>query len=295
MRLIALFTAAGVALATTGTAKAERIYGLTFDNRIVTFNASAPATILRSRSITGLVEGESLLGIDVRPANQMLYALGATGNLYELTLSGGNFAATSMGVLTTLPMGNAFGIDFNPVPDRLRVVSDTGQNLRINPDNGATIVDGTIMSDTGNAMLVGAAYTNNFAGATSTVLYAIDVVSGGLLRSTDPNGGIYTGTNLMGMAFQPLGFDFTVQNAVGFDISGLTGRAFANVDSLFWEVDLTSGVATSIGIIGSGPIRSIATSGVVPEPATWAMLIGGFGLVGSALRRRRTGPATTFG
>jgi hypothetical protein len=26
----------------------------------------------------------------------------------------------------------------------------------------------------------------------------------------------------------------------------------------------------------------------VPEPATWAMMIGGFGLVGGALRRRRS-------
>ena len=32
----------------------------------------------------------------------------------------------------------------NPVPDRLRVTSDTGQNLRINVDNGETIVDGDI-------------------------------------------------------------------------------------------------------------------------------------------------------
>ncbi|MFQ3664785.1 MAG: PEPxxWA-CTERM sorting domain-containing protein [Sphingomonadaceae bacterium] len=29
-------------------------------------------------------------------------------------------------------------------------------------------------------------------------------------------------------------------------------------------------------------------SGVIPEPGTWAMMIAGFGLVGNALRRRRT-------
>jgi hypothetical protein len=32
---------------------------------------------------------------------------------------------------------------------------------------------------------------------------------------------------------------------------------------------------------------TMAGGGVIPEPATWAMLIAGFGLVGGALRRRR--------
>lgn len=33
-------------------------------------------------------------------------------------------------------------------------------------------------------------------------------------------------------------------------------------------------------------------SGAVPEPATWAMMIGGFGMAGSIIRRRRTASAT---
>lgn len=33
---------------------------------------------------------------------------------------------------------------------------------------------------------------------------------------------------------------------------------------------------------------SVTASGAVPEPATWAMLIAGFGLVGASLRRRKT-------
>lgn len=31
----------------------------------------------------------------------------------------------------------------------------------------------------------------------------------------------------------------------------------------------------------------VSVSGVVPEPATWALMIGGFGLAGALLRRRR--------
>jgi hypothetical protein len=277
-------------LAAAVPADAEGLFGLTFDDRIVTFSSTNPEMILSSRPIMGLAAGESLVGLDLRPATGMLYTLGLSGNLYRLELMGASYMAMPV-MLSAMPMGTAFGFDFNPVPDRLRVVSDTGQNLRINADTGATILDGMISSDTGPVMLVAAAYTNNVAGATSTTLYAIDAVGDRLVRSTNPNAGLYTGLNLMGMPFGPLGFTFTTANAVGFDVSGSTGIAYANVDSLLWRIDLMSGAATALGIVGAGPLRSIATGAVVPEPGTWAMLIAGFGLVGAAARRRRPEPA----
>ena len=41
-----------------------------------------------------------------------------------------------------------------------------------------------------------------------------------------------------------------------------------------------------------GEIRGqINAAAAVPEPASWAMMIGGFGLVGGMLRRRRVSPA----
>jgi hypothetical protein len=284
LRFMLLGFAAAVA---TTPASAERLYGLTFDNRIVTFDSASPTDILTSRTITGLAPGDSLVGLDRRPATGVLYTLGTSGTLYTLTLTGTTYTATAQAPLTTLPSGNAFGFDFNPVPDRLRMVSDTGQNLRINVDTGMVAVDGMITSDIGVPNLVAAAYTNNVAGATSTILYVLDAASDSLLRSTNPNAGTYTGFNMMGEAYGPLGFAFTTENAVGFDISGRTGTAFANIDSLLWDVNLMTGVATSLGVVGAGPLRSIAT-GAVPEPATWAMMIAGFGLVGAVARRRRT-------
>ncbi|WP_231639301.1 PEPxxWA-CTERM sorting domain-containing protein [Sphingomonas profundi] len=37
-----------------------------------------------------------------------------------------------------------------------------------------------------------------------------------------------------------------------------------------------------------GQLAGVATIGSVPEPATWAMMIGGFALTGAAMRRRRS-------
>ncbi len=55
-------------------------------------------------------------------------------------------AATAVGMRLIPLNGNAFGVDFNPVPDLLRIVSDLGQNIRIRPADGT--VAGT---DTGLA------------------------------------------------------------------------------------------------------------------------------------------------
>lgn len=49
---------------------------------------------------------------------------------------------------------------------------------------------------------------------------------------------------------------------------------------------------------GDGPNQSylvkLSFAGAVPEPATWAMMVGGVGLIGGAMRRRRT-VAVSFG
>lgn len=52
---------------------------------------------------------------------------------------------------------------------------------------------------------------------------------------------------------------------------------------LYFTPDSPVASFTTYTIFGYGSL----TGGTVPEPATWAMMIGGFGAVGSALRRRR--------
>lgn len=294
-----------LSMAVAAPGAAQTVFGLTNDNRIVTFNATVPGAILSNSAITGLPTGSVLTGIDIRPATGEIYTLSTTGTVYRLAQSGSNYSAVSTGQLVNAtggapvtPNGTNFGIDFNPVPDRLRLVGTTDQNLRINVTGGSTIVDGTISNTAGaqNFDLVGAGYTNSFAGTATTTLYGIDAATSSLVRSTDPNGGIYTNTNLAGVAFLPLGFALTSQPQVGFDIlfSGGTNAAYLSANDTFYSVDLTSGLAMSLGTIGQSGIRGITLASAVPEPATWGMMILGVLGVGWSLRRRpRASLATT--
>jgi Domain of unknown function (DUF4394)/PEP-CTERM motif len=275
-----LFASVAMLLAPISVANAEQIAGLTTDGKIVTFDSSTPMTIATSFAITGLTAGDSLIGIDLRPANAIIYGVSQTGRVYSLTTSG---IASLITTLSTIPTGTSFGIDFNPVPDRLRIISETGQNLRANLAGGATAVDTMISRSGGGAIsLQGTAYTNSVPGGpapATTVIYGIDSVTDALMTSAAPNGGVYSTVGALGVGL-------TNNNKVGFDISGATGIAYLNIDSAFYAVNLSTGAATFIDTIGSGPLIGFTVNGAVPEPATWGMMIIGFGIVGSTMRRR---------
>ena len=124
---------------------------MTSTGRLVTFDRADPA-LDTAIAITGLQAGETVVGLDIRAGGATpgeLYALGSTGRLYTVNTTTGvatlkSTLAADAGDTTdafTALSGTEFGVDFNPVADRLRVVSDTGQNLRIDADTGATITD----------------------------------------------------------------------------------------------------------------------------------------------------------
>lgn len=271
-------TVRGLAIAAPATAPAQALgafVGATTDARLVSFNQGAQAKLCTNQPITGLGTGETLLGIDFRPANGMLYGLtsdaAGTGRLY--TINTATNVATLVSTLSADPAdaspipnnapymtlsGTAFGVDFNPVPDRLRVISDTGQNLRINVDSGATITDGNLNGAATGA--TAAAYTNSVAGAGTTTLYSIDAstATDTLYIQNPPNNGTL-GSGL------PLGVDFTAINA--FDIDGRDNTALlagsvspATVSSLY-AVNLATGAATveAGGAIGSGTTPALTT------------------------------------
>lgn len=256
----------------------QTIYGVTVFNNLVSFERASPSTIYSRVPLTGLQSGEQILGIDFRPSNGVLYGLGSTSRLYTINTATGAATQVGAGQFSPLLSGTDFGFDFNPVADRIRVVSDSDQNLRLDPDTGAvTSTDSTLAyagSDpnaAANPNIVGAAYTNNMVGATSTTLYGIDSSLDALVR-VGSVGGTPTSPNL-GQLFTigPLGVNAGGFN--GFDIlsSGDTaltaitppGFTFTTFSTLY-SINLTTGAATSIGGIGVAnlpeSIRAIATA-----------------------------------
>lgn len=214
----------------------------------------------RSKRIKGVPSGESLVGIDFRPANSQLYAISDGNVLYTIDLR--TAVATRVSALTATLAGTNFGVDFNPVPDRLRVVSDAEQNLRINVDTGAVLSDTALAfaptsANAGvNPNVTASAYTNSFAGATTTTLYGIDTNLNALVLQNPPNAGTLNTVGLLG---------FDVADVAGFDISSSNTLAFASLipqgssRANLYSIDLASGLSTFIGRFGSrGVVRDIA-------------------------------------
>lgn len=243
-------------------------FGLNASNELIRFDTATPGTVTTIGAITGLQGSDAILGMDFRPADGLLYAIakdaGNAGHIYTINASTG--AATLVSTLAadpadlTLPFttmnGTDFGVDFNPVPDRLRVVSDTGQNLRINVQTGLVTTDGDL--NPGNPDIVGGAYINSFAGATTTTLYTIDSTTDQLFIQNPPNNGTQALVGSLGV---------NVGTVLGFDVygSGNTGYLAATVAGTtnFYTVNLATGAATLVGAVGAGAtaVKGLAVKG----------------------------------
>jgi len=210
-------------------------------------------------TLTGLQAGETILGLDFRPADGQLYGLGSSSRVYTINIVTGAAIPIPNQPLTTTLSGTSFGFDFNPVPDRIRVVSNDEQNLRLNPINGAIAgIDATLaytatdVNAGANPSIVSAAYTNNFSGTVSTTLFVMDsalnvlALQGGANGTPSPNLGQLTTVGALGV---------DASDVVGFDIAP-SGAAYAAVtaaggaSSNFYTVDLTTGKLNAVGPIG---------------------------------------------
>ncbi|SHM50511.1 protein of unknown function [Chitinophaga jiangningensis] len=221
-------------------------YAISSTNELVIFNPLNPAQV--NKPITGLVAGEAILGLDFRPVNGQLYALGSTSRLYTINAASGAATVVSAAPFSTLLAGTDFGFDFNPMVDRIRIVSNTGQNMRLVPTDG-TVAGVDVTLTPGTALITAAAYNNNIAAAPSTILFDIDAVNNRLYKQDPPNNGTLVSVG-------PLGVTATAAN--GFDIGSTSGTAYALLTvggvTRVYTINLTTGTATA-GATISGTIK----------------------------------------
>ena len=211
-------------------------------NNLIIFNPLNLTAAPISKPLTGLGANESIVGLDFRPVNGQLYALGNANRLFTINTASAQASVVGTGAtFSTLLSGTTFGFDFNPTVDRIRVISNTGQNLRLNPDTGG-IAGVDIPLQPNNSAGTAAAYTNNVANATTTVLFVLDTANNRLAIQNPPNNGTLVDVGPLGIA---------VDNENGFDIGGRSTNAFALLTvagaTSLYQINLATGAATRLG------------------------------------------------
>ena len=274
-------------------AHAADFIGLTTGNQIGMISSANPGAASFT-AISGLAAGERMLGIDLRPSNNMVYGVSSLNRLYTLNAATG--AASFVTALNSaiINTGIAYGIDFNPVADingaaSLRFVSQAGNNYAINASTGAVgNLGGVIQSG-----ITAVAYSNSDASKpttapASTTLYYINTATDSLLFAPSAfNAPTLTQVGSLGLGADVIG-------ANGFEIDAM-GRGWAaltldNGDSGLYMINLATGAATLSGALNANlrGLTSAPFTAPVPEPESYALMLAGLGLIGTAARRRMT-------
>ncbi|MGD9883270.1 MAG: DUF4394 domain-containing protein [Reyranella sp.] len=225
-----------------GAAQAADVGVLMADGSMAIVDTAAKK-VIKTMKVTGTAA--PLVGVDVRPADGVLYGLTADGTLYTIATDG---KATMKSKLETmLPTGVIASVDFNPAADRLRVIGSDGTSLRVNVDDGKVVKDGSLKYAATDAnkdktpKVVAGAYTNSVKGTKETTLFDIDAASGSLVKQAPPNDGILNTVGPLGARFDTIAFDIWSD--------GTRNEAWALIDGQLWSIDLATGKATAAGKI----------------------------------------------
>jgi len=212
------------ALATSGTgqsANSLKVIGLTDDGRLVKFRSDKPGRSQEIGFVTELRGNDvALVGIDFRVQDGLLYGVGNGGGVCTIDRRTGVASFVNSlndGVNPVALSGTFFGVDFNPAADRLRIVSDAGQNLSHNVNAGGTTAV-QMMLNTGPTTppapppppvlgVSGAAYTNNdnepANPTTNTTLFDINTMSDQVVIQSPPASGTLVATGSLGVDAGP--------------------------------------------------------------------------------------------
>lgn len=252
-------------------------FAVTSSNRLVSFNRATPGTSSIA-NLVGLRANENIVGFDLRPGGTpagQLIAVSNQGVVYSIDPNSGTVTlkatmapdpSDTTDVFNGLS-GTRVSIDVNNAVDQLRVVSNSGQNLRVNMDTGATFTDTPLtMGGLGSIGVTEVGYTNNFASTCRTTVYYIDSTSDRLLTSANASGGVLTAVGALTVnAAAMTGFD--ISTAPDGTNDAVAALAVGGTTSLY-SINLTTGAATSIGPIGGLNSGETILGLARPLPAT---------------------------
>ncbi|QUS41206.1 DUF4394 domain-containing protein [Tardiphaga alba] len=252
-----LFAASAALLMTSAAANAAQVAALVGGDTIAMVD-TAQKKATGSVKVTGI--SGALVGIDVRPADGMLYGLVDDGTVVTIAKDGK--ATVKSKLDTMLAKGVTATVDFNPVADRLRVMGSDGMSLRANVDDGKVTKDGdhkyaeTDMHKGEKPNVVAGAYTNSVKGTKETTLFNIDGTIGALVKQAPPNDGILGAVGKLGIK----------PTAAAFDIwsDGVKNEAWLMSGDTLYSVDLATGKATEAAKISgvTGKVTDIAIMGM---------------------------------
>ncbi len=259
-------------------AHAVKLYGITENNQLISFDSANPGTVASSVGITG-VSGSSILGIDIRVRTGIMYGLTDDAKIYSINKSTG---VATLFASTTIT-GSNFAFDFNPTNANLRIVSNDDTNYVYNFVTNALVPGPNVAYGAGPLFgaardITGAAYTfNDNSSGTGTTLFVLDSRNDVLSTLNTATGTLTRVGNL--------GVDIGARGSFDIYTRGLTNSAFVANQGKLYSANLATG---ALSVIGDTSEAIFGLTAAVPEPAAWGMMILGFGFVGSSARRRRT-------
>lgn len=244
------------------------LVGLDTNNNLLIFDSATP-NLVTSVPVNG-IGGETLVGIDFRPADGLMYGVtkdGSNAYLYTIDLSG--YADYVTDIDATLE-GTSFGVDFDPLQDALRVVSNTGQNVQVDVTNGDVFDNGSISPGTETVGAI--AYSNNFVGAlgaNAPTFFDISTSTGTLFTQNQFTGAL-TPVGSLGITISSphSGFDIQGKSTTGFAAfqTSVDGDPDPILSTDLYTINLATGASTKVGQIGDGSFEVTGLTAVPESP-----------------------------
>ena len=236
--------------ASTAFAAHELLYAVTADNDLISFYSDAPGSILtNTHAIIGLRPAEEIRGIDYWPADQKIYALGSSSQLYTINPTTGAATQVGAGSFGLVLNGQSFGVDNGPAG--FYVVSDQHQSLVISRTTGMATLQPSLSYAAGDAFAGQSPFITALAyDSAAGTWYAGDSLKN-TLATLNPATGVLSTIKSSGV-----GIDFSRAN--GADISPDTRNMYLASPAAssapaanLYTVNKVTGVVTLVGLIGN--------------------------------------------